>query len=192
MLRKIGFIAALVLAGCVSQKSPDTSGGGDVDIASALTSVWMVCESAVDPSVKVGACTTAIQSGELDETALGWAYNNRGVGYARMGRNADAISDFSEAIRMLPQRFVPYSNRGALYTTMERYDLALQDLNRSIDIFPEDTFTLRNRGEIYLRLGDFDRSIEDLQVALPLLHQMSGEQVRSAEATRLIPLFDGS
>ncbi len=59
--------------------------------------------------------TVAIDSREMSGESLALVYYNRGLTYLRTGHWANAIADFSDAIRLKPDLGWAYHNRGLGY-----------------------------------------------------------------------------
>ena len=57
---------------------------------------------------------------------------DRGVVRERVGRIADAVADFNQAIKLFPEFPVVYNNRGSLLVRIGAYDEALKDLDRAL------------------------------------------------------------
>ena len=66
----------------------------------------------------------------------------------KLGRNAQAIADESEAIKLDPSEPVYFDNRGLSYEEEGEYDRAVIDYDEAIRISPRANF-LTNRGNAY-------------------------------------------
>lgn len=64
------------------------------------------------------------------------AYNHRGTAWFFKGELANALSDYSESIRLNDQYALAYSNRGAAAYQLGDYDMALADFNRALELEP--------------------------------------------------------
>lgn len=60
----------------------------------------------------VTSFTRVIESGQLSRENLARAYNNRAVAYDRLGRHAQARSDYDQALSLQPSNFVTVRNKG--------------------------------------------------------------------------------
>ena len=95
-------------------------------------------------------------------------------GFAAMrARNFDiAVDEFTEAIRLEPNRAASYSSRGNAYTELGEFELALADFNTAIAIQPErgwTPFPYYYRGLMYEKWGDYENAILDLEYALRII-----------------------
>ena len=73
------------------------------------------------------------------------AAKTKGNSFLSAKKYADAVSSYSEAVRLWPTNAVYYSNRAAAYTHMQMYDEAMADCRKGgnshkSDFFP--TFTI--------------------------------------------------
>lgn len=101
-------------------------------------------------------------SGEL--TAVD--YNNRGLTYAHLRRYEDALSDYTDAIRLAPTFAGAYSNRGLVYEILKRYPEAIADLTQSITLDPKYTKAHYNRGHVYDMSERYDNALVDYGAAI--------------------------
>src|SRR5579885_2677246 len=99
------------------------------------------------------------------------AYNNRGVAYARTGRNDSAIADYSSAIGRNRQYSDAYYNRGIAYEKSGNYLEAISNYDSAIRYDPDLGGAYVNRAVAYDDLGKFDKAIADCDVAIHLDQQ---------------------
>jgi tetratricopeptide (TPR) repeat protein len=94
---------------------------------------------------------------------------NKGV-VAANNQNYDlAIADFTESIRLNPNRAGidgTYRARGYAYIDKGDRDKAIADFTESIRLNPSDTATDNARGVIYAHKGDYDNAIADFTEAI--------------------------
>ena len=82
----------------------------------ARANEWALCTTdttAVEEAI--AACTRLITGRTtLNTTELGLTYYNRGVWYQQSGRDAEALADYDESIRIDPKAKT-YNNRGNIW-----------------------------------------------------------------------------
>lgn len=137
---------------------------------------WRDCTdtTARGGDVRIRGCTDVIRR-ESNEPAdrRATAYLRRGAVYADRGLNAGhrqdlarAVSDYTEAIRLDPNRAEAYMGRGLCHARLEEGDQTIADLDmaQKLDagLFKKDAHRLfRARGLALARKGAFDRAIAD-------------------------------
>lgn len=144
---------------------------GDYDLA--LASFNRVINSDLDP--KIGA-------------TIGIAYHGRALVHLAMGKNDEAMADFNETIKLLPDLYLAFANRGGMYLAKAEYKSAINDFTRALLLWraspafyknKEDGLTIyyddvnvssvyANRGRAYFSTGEFDLAIDDLEKALDI------------------------
>lgn len=79
------------------------------------------------------------------------------------GNCTQAITDYTQAIKLNPQDAQVYNNRGYTYMLLHQYDKALADLDKAITIRPDYANALMNRGDLYnyYYAINHDRAIAD-------------------------------
>ena len=94
------------------------------------------------------------------------AYRARGYAYFYAGKNARAIEDYSQAIRLDLKTSLhgpsPYLLRGFAYVYERKYEKAIEDYSRAIDLEPKNAVAWYNRGLAYKRLGKNTRAEADM------------------------------
>lgn len=91
----------------------------------------------------------------------------RGECYFRLSKDALALRDLTDAIKINPALSKAIALRGTLYTLTKQYNLAIQDLNAAIKLEPNSDFNYYRRGLAYglkeqkkLALANFNRAIQ--------------------------------
>jgi tetratricopeptide (TPR) repeat protein len=82
------------------------------------------------------------------------------------GKPADAILQFSQAIKLEPRIADSFVGRGTAYAALDQYQKAIVDFSKAILLDPMNAKALRERGSAYVIDGDPDRAIADLSRAL--------------------------
>jgi protein O-mannosyl-transferase len=94
------------------------------------------------------------------------AYNNRGVAYNSIGRYEDAIKDYKQAARIMPDYSEANFNIGVAYGKLNRYQDAIEPLKQAIKIKPDYTKAYYNLGVAYETLGRRQEAVEAYKQAI--------------------------
>ncbi len=93
-------------------------------------------DASISPDLKIGGCTSLIQSGSLTQDNLAIVFESRGIAYRAKGDNNRAIQDYDQAIRLNPNFANAFVNRGIVYESKQQYDRAIQDFDQAIRLNP--------------------------------------------------------
>jgi len=157
---KLTFCFAIALI--VASGLKDTS-------ASAQTSQdWAHCllGDLSTADVPIEGCTAVIKTGDKILRNLATAYNNRGVAYRVKANYAQAIDDFNEAIRLVPDNANAFNNRGVAYRNMGDLDRAVADYDQAIRIKPDYVAAFYNRGLALTDKREYAKAISDFTAVL--------------------------
>jgi tetratricopeptide (TPR) repeat protein len=110
----------------------------------------------------------AIESGELSQTNLAIAYNNRAFAWYAKGDYDRSMSDCNKAIDINPRYTSAYNNRGRAWYAKGDYDRAIADCTKAIEIDPTYALAYNNRGFAWNQKGDYNRAIADHTKALEI------------------------
>ena len=89
--------------------------------------------------------------------------NFRGIVFAQMGRNSEAVSEYQEAIRLDPKLEDAYKNLGFLEWTEHNLEAARTHLNRALDIAPDDDFAHYYLGRVQLDAKLYESAFKELE-----------------------------
>ena len=101
-----------------------------------------------------------------NKTTLPWG--NRANYYRDIGETKKALADYSQVIKLKPDKPEPYNSRARLYFNFNERDSllkALENYNKAIELKPTDVEYIVNRGATYAKLGDFDNALASLTQA---------------------------
>ncbi len=118
------------------------------------------------PDLPIEGCTAVIKTGDQVLRRLASAYNNRGVAYRVKANYAEAIDDFNEAIRLVPDFANAYNNRGVAYRNMGNLDRAVADYDQAIRIKPDYVAAFYNRGLALADKREYEKAISDFTAVL--------------------------
>lgn len=137
-----------------------------VNVAAAQNAA-VKCNSKV-PADIIAGCTAIINARRETPHHMAMAYTYRGVAYAASGASAQAISDYSNAIRIFPSDAIAYFDRGVEYGSSKRFDLAIADFTKAIALKPNYGRAYRDRGTVYQLKGDKQHAEADYAMARKL------------------------
>ncbi len=98
---------------------------------------------------------------ESETTAATVACFSRALDHAKNGDYDQAITGYTEAIRLDRKYALAYWNRGVAYANKGENDKAIADYTVAIRIDPKYAKAYNNRGEAYARKGDYDQAVAD-------------------------------
>lgn len=104
----------------------------------------------------------------LSSQAKGHMLAYRGECYRLKENWEKALSDFNEALQLIPEDVRAITRRSVTFISMERYGEALVDLNRAITLDEQDVWAIAVRGEAYRRTGRFQDALKDFNRAIAL------------------------
>lgn len=126
---------------------------------------YFSCLKADSAFEKIEQCSRAIRA-RMSKKQIERAYLRRGNAFMEMGRFADAIGDFSAAIRINPKIAGYYDNRQNAFKALGRLKEALDDANRTIKLAPTYSFAYRSRGLVRAEMGALGSAIADFNAAI--------------------------
>ena len=95
-------------------------------------------------------------------------YNNRRIAKSNLRKYEDAISDYTEAIKLDPKDKDVYYNRGVAKNKLGNYTEAILDYNEVIKLDPKDKDAHYNKGNANINLGNYEDAILDYDQAIKL------------------------
>lgn len=150
--------------------------------ASARADVAAQCQDLSDPQATIHACTQAIESGEWQDDAVAWAFNNRGLAHASLGDMLRAIADYDRALALDAEYAPAYSNRGNARAVLGDMIRAHEDHEKALALDPSYVAAWHNRGVDREELGRYRDALEDYRKAISLAPDHRGSHVGLATA----------
>jgi Tfp pilus assembly protein PilF len=140
------------------------------------------CGNKISDTAKFcGKCGTPVSSGQTEVQAeipqTGVSANeespaqkafNAGMACKDAERYDEAVTHFTEAIRLSPDIDEAYYFRGLIYYVKEQYDSAIADFNQAIRIAPNEADYYNIRGSAYSCKDNLDSAIADFTKAIQL------------------------
>lgn len=116
-----------------------------------------------DEEGMIKACSQIIKY----DPSNGMAYYNRGSIYSNRGEYQKALTDFNDALIILPQYASIYNNRGLVYDRLHKYEDALTDFNHAIELEPS-AIAYYNRANLYFDKENLSDALSDYRMFLQL------------------------
>ena len=88
------------------------------------------------------------------------AHLNLGVALERQGRDAEAVAEYREALRIYPKSSDTHNNLANLFDTMGETNAALAEYQEAIRLDPKSTAPRNNLGTLYVKLGRLDDAMK--------------------------------
>jgi tetratricopeptide (TPR) repeat protein len=95
-------------------------------------------------------------------------YFGRAGAYQHLEQLPQAIADYSEAIKLNPDSFMPYHERAVCEARLKDDDRAFDDYNKALSLAPGYAFSLNGRGVIYLHRKQYQKAVPDFNDAIRL------------------------
>jgi Flp pilus assembly protein TadD len=92
-------------------------------------------------------------------------HNFRGIVLARLGRNAEAVAEYQESIRLDPRMEDTYRNLGFLKWTEHQLEPAREALERAVELSPSDSFAHYYLGRVQLEAERYSQAMHELEVS---------------------------
>ena len=92
----------------------------------------------------------------------------KGIQYDDQGNYAQAIVEFTNAIKINPDYADSYNKRGLVYYNQAQYEQSIKDYGIAIQLNPKYTDAYNNRGIIYFDMEKYDLAISDYSKAIEL------------------------
>ncbi|MEK7485861.1 MAG: tetratricopeptide repeat protein [Planctomycetota bacterium] len=96
----------------------------------------------------------------------------RGIIWDLQKNWAQAIQDYSEAIRLNPQHAKSFKERGVSYSKQGEIEQALKDYSSAILLNPQYFHVYYLRGSLKKLQGDLNEAKKDMQEALRLIQEL--------------------
>ena len=96
------------------------------------------------------------------------AYFNQGYAQGELGRHAEAIAAYDQALRLDPDNAAAYFNRGLARSHLGRHAESVADYSQALRLDPDNAAAYFNRGYDQGRLGQHAKAVADYDQALRL------------------------
>lgn len=138
-------------------------------VASQPSPAQKTCDDdAAKPEARIKACTAVISDQKLPADTRADAFATRGSIADDQGRHAEAIADFTAALKLVPNDPATLILRGNALDSSGQHELAIADYSEAIRLNPGDASGYYNRGTVYMDKGEKERALSDFRKALEI------------------------
>ncbi|MFZ3034950.1 MAG: tetratricopeptide repeat protein [Parvibaculum sp.] len=116
----------------------------------------------------VSFCTTAIESGDLQQDDLVAALINRGVAFRNLGKYQRAVVDYTAALKLAPNDPMIYANRANARRELGELKYAFDDANKAIKLDDTRASSFYTRGAVLEAADQIANARKDYALALKL------------------------
>jgi tetratricopeptide (TPR) repeat protein len=102
----------------------------------------------------------------INEITQANVHGEKGGNLVNAGRYEEAITEYSEVIRLVPYEYIPYFNRAICYTQLHNDDAALLDFLRVVELKPDYLNTYLRITTIYANRGMYDDALTSINKML--------------------------
>jgi Flp pilus assembly protein TadD len=96
------------------------------------------------------------------------AWNNLGLAYFSLGKNAEAIAAFQKQIEINPYDEYAYNNLGRVYARQDKKEEAAKAFQKQLEVNPLDKWAHVNLGALYVQWKKYDEAVPELEKAASL------------------------
>src|SRR5262245_46619790 len=119
-----------------------------------------ICKDEASPAdAAIAACSKIIQVSKAKTNDLASTYYNRAIAYRQKNDLDNALSDYSDAIKINPKHARAFNNRGTIYKEKGDLDRAIADFSEAIRLDAKFTAAYFNRGNAYDDKGDAEKAL---------------------------------
>ncbi len=137
----------------------------------AHADAWSECTTSRDAAVRLKACTDVIADANFAREQQAAAYRNRGQLRLNAGATAQAVADYSAALRLVPTDAGSLLGRAQANLTSSALDAAIDDYSAALKLTagkPSSVGALVGRGHALLVKGSADAAIADFNSAIEI------------------------
>jgi tetratricopeptide (TPR) repeat protein len=136
--------------------------------APAFADVVADCAQVRDGPLRVRACSQVIAGASFSAEQKALAYRNRGNARADAGALAEALADFSEAVRLQPADAASHAGRARARLALQDAKGAIADYTEALRLAPGNATYHVARGHAHFTKGDAVAAVADFSEALRL------------------------
>lgn len=157
-------------------------GWGSAGFGQTASQLFAKAKTEKDPNVQIKLLTKVISK----SPRMADAYHYRADAYLSIGKNKQALSDYSRTVSLRPKDPFRYYARGLAYQKMGSFSLAQADFSKAISLKPAYRNFYLARARVNASLEKYEDSLRDYQRYL-------GKRKPSAELSKeMIPVYLGA
>lgn len=103
-----------------------------------------------------------------DDVSLGWAHNTLGNVRLAQERIDEAVNEYAQAVRLIPDEEVPHSNVANLLVRQGRLEEAVDEFHVALNLNQDDPYAHAGLGIALGRQGHLDDAISEFNIALTI------------------------
>lgn len=113
---------------------------------------------------RLESLATSTDAGTMEQRAV--YFSQAGNAWLQAGVPAAAITNFSNALKVLPRTPDLLIDRASAHLMVESWDAAIADLDTAIEVSPGDPVAHQLRAKAYLNDGEPERALKDVEAAM--------------------------
>jgi tetratricopeptide (TPR) repeat protein len=117
---------------------------------------------------RIEGCSELLKLPHLAPSVRADAYALRALALSLVGRYAEAISDYDQALMMRPDHAVALNNRAWALYKMGRIEEAMPDVQKSLSLDGTSPHAFDTRAHLYQARGEAERAFHDYVKAMDL------------------------
>lgn len=121
-----------------------------------------------DAMRRITGCTELLQRNGLDPVTRSAAYATRALALSLIGRNVEAIRDYDEALRIVPEYPEALNNRAWAKYKLGRIAEAEPDVEKSLRLDPTSPHAHDTRAHVRQAQGRASEALQDYRMAMRL------------------------
>ena len=129
---------------------------------------WCAGKENAAPDLQIRACSTLIQSGQYSGKELADLYFRRAVAHVKKVDYDRAISDYNEALKIVPNFAFALINVGLAYCRRGDDALAIQNIKLAIELAPDNGGAHLQLASVYYKTGEYRSAIGSYDAFLKL------------------------
>ena len=140
-------------------------------ICTTYAEQWAKCEnsSALGDNAALKKAREDEEKREKEGKLSALDYFIRGYRAGEAGNYAEAIDEYTNAIRLNPDYASAYNNRGVVYGNLGEPEKEMADYTKAIELIPNYALAYFNRGNLCYNQGETEKAMADYTKAIELI-----------------------